>query len=111
MKKYLFVLLVLPMMLPLACKKEHIQEELTVWVIWNNIQSPSWGYGAEEVFNKKRIIDFFKDKGIEILEVKIGSEMPGGHHTGAPPTTVYCRIYEKDLAVMQENKFDFYRNN
>lgn len=103
------MLLALSMMLPLACKKkEHIQEDPSVWAIYRpgatDLPTP-WGHGAEEVYNKQRIIDFFENEGIEILEVKWGTEMPFPHHTG-PLAYVYCRIYENDLAVMQEYGFD-----
>lgn len=114
MKKYMFLLLALSLMLPLACEKEKMEEEPSVWVNYTiglTGQPAPWGYGAEETFDKQRITNFFADSGIEILEVRIGSEMPGGQHHTGPPTNIYCRIYEKDLDIIQEYGFDFFLQN
>jgi len=103
MKKHLYLILLLSVSLVTiqSCEKA---DDGTVWV-----ESQDYGFGRppwiqDEVAGYNiQITLFFKNLGVEILDVKPYSEWYQGPQVSRQ--IVYCRIYREYLPIMQEYGF------
>lgn len=100
MKKFLHLILLMSVSLVAiqGCEKA---DDGTVWVSTDPCRQIYW----QGETPKQHLTHFFKELGVEILEVKTFQEFhpqyDGPHTAGPCPKPIYCRIYREHLPIMQ----------